>query len=212
MCYLARRCKAKGQDWRMRFLVAVVSTGAALAFIAASGLMNWVFMTSLGKSEFEQQILGAVSIAVSAFLALLPTLLLWACHERRPLYIILGVPVFLAFAAFSLSSAVGFAAKNRGSISEDHALATARLAGLRQEIEESGTKLKTLPPSRPFAVLQESLRGLEQDRRWQSSKACEAATADASRSFCKGYFELKAEAARASEAARLEERIGELKS
>ncbi len=28
----------------MRFLV-VVSAGAALAFIAASGLMNWVFMT-----------------------------------------------------------------------------------------------------------------------------------------------------------------------
>ena len=78
----------------MRFLVAVVSAGAALTLIVASGLMNWVFMTSLGKSEFEQQILGAVSVAVSAFLALLPTLLLWAYRERRTLYILLGVPVF----------------------------------------------------------------------------------------------------------------------
>ena len=52
----------------MRFLVVVVSAGAALTLIAASGLMNWVFMTSLGKSEFEQHILGAVSVAVSAFL------------------------------------------------------------------------------------------------------------------------------------------------
>ena len=51
----------------MRFLVVVVSAGAALAFIVASGLMNWVFMTSLGKSEFEQHILGGVSVAVSAF-------------------------------------------------------------------------------------------------------------------------------------------------
>ena len=187
----------------MRFLVAVVSAGAALTLIAASGLMNWVFMTSLGKSEFEQQILGAVSVAVSAFLALLPTLLLWAYRERRPLYILLGVPVFLAFGAFSLSSAVGFAAKNRGSLSEDRALAAAKLAGLKQEIEEVGAKLKALPPSRPFAVLQESLRGLEQDRRWQSSKSCADATADASRSFCKSYFELKAEAARASEAERV---------
>ena len=42
----------------MRFLVVVVTAGATLAFIAASGLMNWVFMTSLGKSEFEQQIFG----------------------------------------------------------------------------------------------------------------------------------------------------------
>ncbi len=55
----------------MRFLVGLVSVGAALTLVAASGLMNWVFMSSLGRSEFEQQILGAVSVAVSAFLALL---------------------------------------------------------------------------------------------------------------------------------------------
>ena len=115
----------------MRFLVMVIGLGAALTFVVASGLMNWVFMTSLGKSEFEQQILGAVSVAVSAFLALLPTLLVWAFRERRIAYIVLGVPVFLAFAAFSLSSAVGFAAKNRGSIGEDRALAGERLATLR---------------------------------------------------------------------------------
>jgi len=196
----------------MRFLVAVVSAGAALAFITASGLMNWVFMTSLGKSEFEQQILGAVSIAVSAFLALLPTLLLWAFRERRTLYIVLGVPVFVAFAAFSLSSAVGFSAKNRGSVSEDRALAGQKLAGVKHEIEEAETKLKALGASRPFAVVNESLRGLEQDRRWQSSKSCQEATTDASRSFCKTYFELKAEAASASEAERMDKRIAELKS
>ena len=192
----------------MRFLVVVVSAGAALAFIAASGLMNWVFMTSLGKSEFEQHILGGVSVAVSAFLALFPTLLVWAFRERRTLYIILGVPVFLAFAAFSLSSAVGFAAKNRGSVSEDRALAAAKLAGIRHELEQGETKLQTLGVSRPVAVIEESLRGLEQDRRWQSSKSCQEATADASRTFCKGYFDLKAEAARANEAGLLEAHIG----
>ena len=78
----------------MRFLVVVVSVGATLAFIAASSLMNWVFMTSLGKSEFEQHIFGAVSVAVSAFIALLPTLMLWAFRERRFLYVVLGVPSF----------------------------------------------------------------------------------------------------------------------
>ena len=195
----------------MRFLVVLVSVGAALTLIAASGLMNFVFMTSLGKSEFEQHILGAVSVAVSAFLALLPTLLVWAWRERRMLYIVLGVPVFLGFAAFSLSSAIGFAAKNRGSISEDRAFAATRLADLRQGIETTEAKLKALGASRPVTVLQESLRGLEQDRRWQSSKECSDATADASRTFCKGYFELKAEAARAAEAALLDERIAGLK-
>jgi hypothetical protein len=196
----------------MRFLVAVVSAGAALTLIGASGLMNWVFMTSLGKSAFEQQILGAVSVAVSAFLALLPTLLLWAYRERRTLYIFLGVPVFLAFATFSLSSAVGFAAKNRGSLSDDRALAAARLAGVKHDVEEAETKLKAFGAFKPFAVLQESLRGLEQDRRWQSSKSCADATTDASRAFCKSYFELKADAARAGEAERLEKDIAGLKS
>lgn len=195
----------------MRFLVVIVSVGAALTLIAASGLMNFVFMTSLGKSEFEQHILGAVSVAVSAFLALLPTLLVWAWRERRLLYIVLGVPVFLGFAAFSLSSAIGFAAKNRGSVSEDRALAATRLAGLHQEIEATETKLKALGAPRPLAVLQELLHGLELDRRWQSSKQCSGATADASRTFCKGYFEVKAEAARAAEAALLDERIAGLK-
>jgi hypothetical protein len=47
--------------------------------------------------------------------------------------------------------------------------------------------------------------------RWQSSKACREATIEASRAFCRGYFELKGEAARAHETADLEQRIGELK-
>ncbi len=195
----------------MRFLVLVVGAGAALTFVVASGLMNWVFMTSLGKSEFEQQILGAVSVAVSAFLALLPTLLVWAFRERRVAYMVLGVPVFLAFAAFSLSSAVGFAAKNRGSIGEDRALASERLVNLKHELSGTESKLKAPGAPRPFGVVNELLRGSEQDRRWLSSKECGDATADASRSFCKGYFDLKAEAVLAGEARRYEERIAELK-
>jgi hypothetical protein len=197
----------------MRFLVVVVvSAGAALAFIAASGLMNWVFMTSLGKSEFEQQIFGAVSVAVSAFIALLPTLILWAWRERRFLYVVLGIPVFLAFVAFSLSSAVGFAAKNRGSITEDRGLATSRLVGVKQEIEDAETRRKWLGAARPFAVLQEAQRGLEQDRNWRWSKECQNATTEGERAFCKGYFDLKAEAARASELSLLETKIDNLKS
>ncbi len=196
----------------MRLLVAVVSAGAALALIAASGLMNYVFMTSLGKTPFEQHILGVVSVAVSVFLALLPTLMVWAWREGRMLFVLLAVVAFGGFAAFSLSSAIGFAAKNRGSISEDRALAAARLADLKHTIEDTQSKLKALSPSRPLAVVQEALRGLEQDRYWHSSKLCEDATVEASRAFCKGYFELKGEAARAHEAAGIEQRIGELKN
>ncbi len=194
----------------MRFLVVLVSMGAALTLIAASGLMNWVFMTSLGRSEFEQHILGAVSLAISVFIALLPTLLLWAWRERRMLYFGLGVVVFASFAAFSLSSAVGFAARNRGGLGEDRMLATTRLAEVRRTVAETEAALKELNGVRAIPVLQEILRGLEQDRRWQSSKSCEAATAEASRSFCKDYFDIKAEVAKAGERERLAGRLAEL--
>lgn len=195
----------------MRFLVVVVSAGAALAFVAASGLMNWVFMTSLGRSEFDQQIFGAVSVAVSAFIALLPTLVLWAYRERRFVQVAVGVPVFLAFVALSLSSAVGFAAKNRGSQTEDRNLATSRLAEVRQEIGAAETKRKALGNPRSAAVVQEALRAMEQDGSWRWSKECQNATVASERSFCKNYFELKAEGARAGELSALESKIDSLK-
>ena len=195
----------------MRFLVVVVSAGAALAFIAASALMNWVFMTSLGKSAFEQQIFGAVSVAVSAFIALLPTLIMWAYREKRFVQVAVGVPVFFAFVAFSLSSAVGFSAKNRGTQTEDRSLATSRLAEVRQEIGEAEARRKELGSSRPAAVIQQALRGLEQDGKWAWSKECQNATTAGERSFCKSYFELKAEGARAGERSLLETKIERLK-
>jgi hypothetical protein len=196
----------------MRFLVVVVSMGAALALIAASSLMNWVFMTSLGKSDFERQIFGVVSVAVSAFIALFPTLISWAHREKRFLYIALGIPAFLAFGAFSLSSAVGFAAKNRGSISEDRGLVTSRLTSVSKEIANAEAKKKSLGEARPVSVIQEAMRGLEQDRKWQWSGQCQDATLSASRAFCKEYFDLKGEAARASEQSALEGKIERLKS
>ena len=195
----------------MRFLVVVVTTVATLAFIAASCAMNWKFMTSLGKSEFEQQIFGSVSVAVSVFIALLPTLILWAWRERRFLYVALGVPVFLAFVAFSLSSAVGFAAKNRGALMEDRSLIDARLYEVKREIEVEEAKGKALGAPRLAVVVQEALHGLEQDRKWQRSKGCQEATTEAMRTFCKGYFDLKAEVARAGELTFIEGKIARLK-
>ncbi len=196
----------------MRFLVVVVTTGATLAFIAASGLMNWVFMTSLGKGVAEQHIFGAVSIAVSAFIASFPTLIVWAWGDRRFVFVGLGVPVFLAFVAFSLSSAVGFAAKNRGAQTEDRELATARLVDVKHEIGEAESRRKSLGTPRPMAVLQEAMRGLEQDRKWQGSKECTEVTREALRSFCRGYSDLKVEAANASELSSIDKKLANLKS
>jgi hypothetical protein len=85
-----------------------------------------------------------------------------------------------------------------------------RLVEVRRAIEAAGVTLKELESVRSAAVLREVLRGLEQDRRWQSSKSCEVATADASRAFCKDYFDVKTEVAKAGERERLAARLSEL--
>jgi hypothetical protein len=168
-------------------------------------------MSSLGRSEFEQQIFGAVSLSISTFIALLPTLILWAYREGRIAYAAIGMPVFLAFVVLSLSSAVGFAAKNRGSLSEDRALATAKLTSVRQEIDETSAKVNALGSVTPVGAVQASLRRLQQDWRWEASKSCKYATTGTMKSFCRGYFDLQAEEARASEMGRLEHRMAELR-
>ncbi len=196
----------------MRQIVVVVSAGAALAFIAASCLMNWVFMTSLGQGGFEQQIYGAVSVAISAFIALLPTLVLWAYHERRFMQIAVAVPVFAAFVAFSLSSAVGFSAKNRGAEAEDRSAATRHLQDVRQDIADAEARRKALGSPRPVGVVHEALHGMEQDRNWNWSGQCGNARTAGERTFCQKYFDTKAESARAVELSSLEAKIVTLKT
>jgi hypothetical protein len=189
----------------MRFVVTGITLIATAGFIVASGLMNFTFMTSLGKSDLEQQIFGAVSIAVSAFIALLPTLILWAFRERRFVQAFVALPVFLAFVTFSLSSAVGFAAKNRGGLAEDRNTATVRLAEVRGDILEAVTKRNGLGKARPVAVVQEGLRGMEADVRFGSCQ-------NAASAFCRGYYDTKGEAARAGELAVVEAKIEALKA
>lgn len=196
----------------MRQIVVTVSAGAALAFIAASCLMNYVFMTSLGKSGFEQQIYGAVSVAISAFIALLPTVVLWAYHERRFMQIAVAVPVFVAFIAFSLSSAVGFSAKNRGAEAEDRSAATRHLEDVRQEIADAEARRKALGSPRPAGVVREALHGMEQDRNWSWSRQCDNAVAAGERTFCQKYFDTKAESARAVDLSSIESKIERLKT
>lgn len=195
----------------MRTLVTVVTVCATLALIGASCAMNWNFMVSLGKSDFEQQIFGAVSVAVSVFIALLPTLILWAIREKRFGQAVVGLPVFLAFVAFSLSSAVGFAAKNRGAQAEDRTAATAHLEEVRRDLADAEGKRKALGNPRAAGVIEAALRGQELDPKWKWSRECQNAINEAERAFCKAYLDLKAESARRTELSTLDARIATLK-
>lgn len=195
----------------MRWVVTVIAVLAVLGCLAASAFMNYLFMTSLGKTAIERQVFGIVSLAVSGFLAVLPVLILWARQEGRVVAALLGVVLFVFCAAVSLSSAVGFAASNRGETAGARETVTAKFAAAQAALEEAETRLKALPPARPAAVIDEAIEGVKQKRLWLASKECGDSQSPAARKFCEGLSVLKVERATAGEAETLQTKIERLR-
>lgn len=195
----------------MRWLLVVLAVAAALVFMAGSAAMNWVFLSSLGKSPLEAQIFGAVSVAVDVLKSLLPIFIASALASKKRTFALIASGVFVLLFGFSLMSAIGFAAHNRGAVTGGKEVIALRYQAALRDVAEVEAKLKAVPAARPQTVVVESLRGAEQDKRWATSKNCTEATAVDSRAFCETYFKTKAELAAALEVVRLDERLAPLK-
>jgi len=180
---------------------------ASLVFIAASAAMNWLFMRGQGRTPLEGEILGLVSIAVDVVKALLPFFIALAWTRRQWLRAVLCAGVFGLFFSFSLLSALGFVATNRGAVADHRAAITARLELARQALGEAEAHLAALGPTRPEGQIAAELAGLKQDRRWHLSQACALATGPASRDFCAQIFAHEGERAQAQAAEALHGRI-----
>ena len=68
-------------------------------------------------------------------------------------------------------------------------------------------KRKELPQHRPASVVEEALKGVQQDRRYNSSNSCTDTNWNYAREFCKGFFDVRAELAAAVEDDRLANKI-----
>lgn len=187
----------------MKLFLSIVGIMAALIMAAVSASINYVFLASLGKTAIEGQILGAASAAADLLKCLLPFFIAWSWRARRYAAALAGACVFILFAAFSLLSAIGFAADNRGVMTESRADLDQSYARQSAQRDELQARLSALPSHRPQGVTAEELRAAEQDRLWARSKNCVEATENASRAFCVGYFQLRSELASAEEAQRL---------
>jgi hypothetical protein len=187
----------------MRYLLTATTWMVALVFIAVSAMMNFTFAASLGKTPLEGHIFGTISLASDAFKALLPLLLAQAWRNRRHLQLIVGSVMFVVFTVVSLLSAVGFASSNRQAVTRVSDADNERAAANRQARAGLDARIAALPAHRPIAVVTEAQAGAQQDKRWATSKNCTSATEVKSRQFCAAYFELRAELATATEAAKL---------
>ena len=186
---------------------------AALAFIVASGAMNWMFMLSQGHGVAEGHILGAVSVAITVFNAILPFRIRRAVELRKFVAAAMGGVALVLFLSFSLISAIGFAALNRGAVSGDREMLNVSLGLAEAELKElEADRAAQKTPARAASAIEQELAALRVKARWTSSKECTDATVGESRTFCEGYLNLKGEFEAAVAGARKDQRRADLRT
>jgi hypothetical protein len=193
-------------------LVTVIGLLAALIFIAASAMTNFVFASSLGKTPIEGHILGAVSVAADMFKAILPLIIVHAFRTTRYGVMLWGSVLFVVVLVFSFTSALGLIASNRSGVVGARAVSVERGVQIARELAGLETLHAALPAHRAVAIIEEVTIGLKQDKRWMATRGCMAIGAGAeARTYCESYAALRIELAASHEAARLEQSSLELK-
>jgi hypothetical protein len=185
---------------------------AALIFIAASAMTNFVFASSLGKTPLEGYILGAVSVAADMFKAILPLIIVHAFRTTRYGVMLWGAVLFVVVLVFSFTSALGLIASNRSGVVGARAVSAERGVQIARELAGIETLHTGLPVHRAVAIIEEVTTGLKQDKRWTGTRGCMAIGAGAeARTYCETYAALRVELAAAREAGRLDQSSFELK-
>lgn len=193
----------------MRHALGVLGVLAAGVLLAVSAAMNWRFGYQLGVAEFDKLLYASASAAADCLKALVPFLIFAAIKNRMWSQAAASTLVWVVVTVYSLTSALGHAALNRGDTSGKRATEVQTYQDLRADLTRAKEQLGWVPAHRPAATVQAELSGLETNRRWRSTNGCSNATVAPSRRFCENHAKLGAELASANEAAKLEARIAE---
>lgn len=196
----------------MRILVAIVGFVAAIGLLAVSMSMNFQFGRTLGRDEINGWIYGVASVCGDGLKALLPFAIGWAWAERRWLVAFAGALLFAVATAYSLTSALGFAAQNRSAKSGDATAQAALYRDLAAERERLIAERDAQAPHRPKASLEAELSALRQHRRWSSTSGCTDATVPQSIEYCERYFAIQAELGVADRAGEINARLEEIRA
>lgn len=194
----------------MRYVVSAAAVAAALMLMSASGSMNFLFWLGQGQTERESNILGAVSVAFDIFKSVLPFCIAWAWASRKRAYVGVGSALFVLFFCFSLLSAVGFAAGNRGHVSGGREALSMHLDETLSDLEAAKAQVKSLPPHRVAAVIEAEINAMQKDRFWAGSQSCTDPSGREAQNFCKKLSDRRTELVSATTADRLAARVEQL--
>jgi hypothetical protein len=196
----------------MRHVFGAVGVLAALILLSVSAAMNWQFGYSLGKTEFDSQILGAASIAADGMKALMPFFIFSAWRQRNYPQALGAAALWAVCIVYAMTSALGFAAQNRSDTTGARAIQHEKYEDLRAEMTRVNQQQSWLEKHRPTGTVQAEIDGAKQNVRWTTSEGCTNATVDKSREFCENFHKLGAELAVAKQADALAKRADEVRA
>ena len=196
----------------MRHALGAIGVLAAGVLLVVSAAMNWRFGFQLGVTQFDSHLYASASAAADCLKALVPFLIFAAIRNRMWSQALASGLVWLVVTAYSLTSALGHAALNRGDTSGKRANEVQTYKDLRSDLTRAKAQLGWVPAHRPAATVQADLNRLSNQRRWKWTKGCTSVKGASNRRFCDNHAKLGAELASANEAAKLETRIADVQA
>lgn len=196
----------------MRHALGAIGVLAAGVLLAVSAAMNWRFGYQLGKEEFDGVLYGSASVAADFLKALAPFFIFAAIRNRMWAQAAASCLVLVVVAGYSLTSALGHAALNRGDTSGKRATEAQTYKDLRADLTRAKSQLGWVPAHRPSATVQADLSSMSNQRMYKWTNGCTQVKSRSSRRFCDSHAKLEAELASANEAAKLEARIASVQA
>ena len=196
----------------LRHALGVLGVMAAGVLLAVSAAMNWQFGFSLGRTEFDGQLLGAASAAADCLKALIPFFFFAAIRNKMWSQAIASVLVWTVVTCYSLTSALGFAAQQRAGASAERTQITQTYEGLRADLKRAEEAASWTPQHRPYEAVLASILSYKSQPGWKWSNGCKDVSSKAEQKYCQGLHNLEAELASAKAASANDTRIADIKA
>jgi hypothetical protein len=155
----------------IRWLVAIVGAPVVLGLIAVSVILNFRFGTLLATDEADKLVYGLASGCADLLKGVLPFVIAWGWGSRKWLVAFVASLLFITFTAYSVTSALGFAALNRDGTSGKRQAVIERQQHQRSELARKQRERAALPTTRPVATIDGELAAARQNARWDATAA-----------------------------------------
>lgn len=130
----------------------------ACGFLVASAIVNFMFAFTLASTPLLSLVYGSVGLLATAANAVMPLRMLQAWEVRRTSTLVAGAILLPLCIAFSLTSAMGFAATARDKATADRAALTQNYKTTLSMLQELEAKPRTPKSEQRIEALRHEVR------------------------------------------------------